>query len=280
MTCPPEPNSADLEAFAVHNPSFVTQTCLATIWKVQRKDGSKAALKCYADPAMPDERPGFALLDALAGYGAARLYAVHGGSALIEWLDGPSLGDIARAGAVEEADMRLVVVAKEIHRKPAKASADMPHLTDWFAALRTVKPPQDCSAETQHNVWRSQLLAEHLLENQSDIGPLHGDLHHDNVKISARGDLAVDAKGSVGDRIYELANGFLNPVGAAHITTSPARIQRLTRDWAQAFDTTPKTLLDWACAHAALSAAWHLRDGISADFAMLNLLWQVRDRSD
>ncbi|MEO0929893.1 MAG: aminoglycoside phosphotransferase family protein [Pseudomonadota bacterium] len=279
MTSPPEPSADILAKFDLHSPVFAAQSGLATVWKVTMADGRPAALKCYFDPTMPDERPGFAYLRALKGHGACKIYTVEDGLALMEWLDGPSLGDLARAGQVIEADERLVQTACRLLAEPTRATPDMPHLTNWLAALRDFSPPDDATALTRSNFARARTLAEKLLENQADMRPLHGDLHHDNVKSTARGDIAFDAKGIVGDRCYDLANGFLNPVDAPSIVQNPARIKHLAKSWAQAFDTTPQNLLDWACIHAALSASWHIRDGTSADFTMLNLLWDVHDGS-
>ena len=59
MISHPDPTAATLAQFQVHAPVFVAETGLATIWKVQRQDGSPAALKCYHDDTMPGEGPGF-----------------------------------------------------------------------------------------------------------------------------------------------------------------------------------------------------------------------------
>ena len=209
------------------------------------------------------------------GQGAAKLYALQQGAALLEWLDGPSLADVSRNGKDNEANARLVQTACRLHAKPATATGDMPKLTDWFAALRDIQPSN--APQTQMNIARSQDLAAERLSHQTDIRPLHGDLHHDNIKGSPRGDLALDAKGIVGDRAYELANGFLNPIGAKAVVRDTNRIKHLAQSWGQAFEIKANILLDWACAHAALSAAWHIRDGSDADMTMLNLLWKVRD---
>lgn len=280
MTSPPEPAAATLSKFNVHNPVFTAQSGLANVWKVQRADGTPAALKCYFDSRMPDERPGFSLLKSLNGQGAARLYAIGEGDALLEWLDGPSLGDLSRGGDDTKANERLIQTACRIHTTATKPSSDMPHLTDWFAALRKGSPTVNSSAQTKTNFKRAQTLAADLLARQTDIRPLHGDLHHDNIKQSARGDLAFDAKGIIGDRAYELANAFKNPIDADAIVQDPRRIGNLAQSWGQAFGVKPKTLLDWACVHAALSAAWHIRDGENPDMTMLHMLWDSRDASE
>lgn len=280
MTSPPEPGAALLRSFKVDRPVLVTQTTLATIWKVRRADGQPAALKYYHDSAMPDERPGFALLDAWRGQGAARLYALRDAAALLEWLEGPTLGDLARGGQMTDADQRLVATAVRLHATPVRATADMPQLADWCRALRDHATPLSVPAKARHNMDRARTIARDLIAAQTDIRPLHGDLHHDNVICAPRGDLAFDAKGIVGDKAYELATGFLNPIDAPDIICEPAYIRQRCAMWGQAFGVAPKRLLDWAAMHAALSAAWHLRDGGTPNFKILNALWTVRDGSE
>ncbi len=280
MTSLPEPDRATLARFNVQNPVFITKTSLAIIWKVQCADGTTAALKSYHDHGMDDEGPGFSLLKALNGQGAAKLYALDRGTALLEWVDGPALGDLSRADKDIEANARLVKTACQLHAKPAKASRDMPHLSDWFAALRKTAPPATLTDQTRRNLRRSKDLIARLLATQTDIRPLHGDLHHDNIRQSPRGDLAFDAKGIIGDRAYELATGFLNPMDAVAIVNDPNRIKHLMQSWGQAFEVAPQTLLDWACAHAALCACWRIRAGAAPDAGTLNLLWDIRNGSE
>ncbi|MDX8354451.1 aminoglycoside phosphotransferase family protein [Cognatiyoonia sp. IB215182] len=280
MTFSPEPAASVLEAFSVDQPVFITQTTLATIWKVTRKNQERAALKIYHDPTIPDERAGFDLLDVWHGQGAAQLFGVRNGAALLEWLDGPTLGDLARNGQLEQADARLVAAAVRLHETPAQAKQDMPDLDRWCRALRRNELPSALPEHARHIMQRARKLADALITEQTDVRPLHGDLHHDNIICSPRGDLAFDPKGIVGDRAYELATGFLNPVGAPETVRNPARVLRRSAMWGQAFDVAPERLLDWAAMHVALSAAWQLDDGRIPDFDMLHLLWAVRDGSE
>ena len=57
---------------------------------------------------MGAERHGFALLAALNGRGAAKVYQTTQNAALTEWLSGPHLGDLTRNGQDKEAAKKLV----------------------------------------------------------------------------------------------------------------------------------------------------------------------------
>jgi streptomycin 6-kinase len=277
MTSHLEPPAHILAHFSINTPVFTDQSGIATIWKVQRSDGHPAALKCYLNGDMKNEAPGFAFLQSCAGQGAAQIYDVTPGAALIEWLGGTSLGDLSRNGQDALANRHLIKTACKIHTNTITAPPDLPHLNDWFSALHNGTVPADWSTTTQHNMQKARDLSEVLLANQTDLRPLHGDLHHDNIKRGTRGYRAFDAKGVIGDRAFELANAFKNPIGAEKTVRNPRRIKHLAQSWGQAFGVSPHHLLSWACAYCALSYTWHINDGDDPDTTMLNLLFEARD---
>jgi streptomycin 6-kinase len=84
--------------------------------------------------------------------------------------------------------------------------------------------------------------------------PLHGDFHHDNVIDWARGWLAIDAKGLIGDPHYELANVFRNPYRAKLLVAQPARIEALADTFARNLEVDRRRTLAWAAVHSAISA--------------------------
>lgn len=251
MTCPPD---TVLQQLGLSDPLHIVETTIANVWKVTRADGEPAALKIYKNRDPKGEDIGFRLTAALDGKGTAKTYAFADGIALLEWLDGPSLGDLSRSGQDNEATARLIKVADQIHTAPK--NLELTPLADNFDPLLTLQVSPTWPAITQQGILQGQHMAKQLLANQHDIRPLHGDLHHDNIKDSTRGYLAFDAKGLIGDRAYELANAFQNPVGSDALLTDRARARRLANTWAQHWETTPTRLLSWAAAHSALSMTW------------------------
>ena len=243
---------APLAEFNASNPEFITKTAIATIWKVQSPHGP-AALKLYHKPDMGTERNGFTLMATLNGNGAAKVYQTTQNAALTEWLNGPALGDLTRSGQDDLAAKELADVAIALH-KNMPTTANLPTLTARFHALKTLR--FDCPAAAKHSLLHAQTLTEHLLKTQTDIRPLHSDLHHDNIRRTPRGTLAFDAKGLFGERSFELANAFRNPKGAEPLHRDPARIRHLAQSWGQAFAVSPQRLLQWAAAKCALSIAW------------------------
>lgn len=274
MTVPNLPDVDSLEGFRVSNPLFVEETALATIWKVQLANGHPAALKIYHGSDMRNEGAGFDLLELWDGRGAARLFARNENAALVEWLDGHSIGDLTRAHEDEKATEILVDVANRLHETPIQIPVGLPSLDDWFAGLFALEIHQTCPGAARTNIAKAQKLAEGLLVTQQDVVPLHGDLHHDNVRLGTRGYCAFDAKGVLGERTYELANAFRNPKHADQIVRNPPRIQALAETWSDRFKVDRNRLLNWAVAKCALSIAWRAQGPLVEDreFELLSML--------
>ena len=123
----------------------------------------------------------------------------------------------------------------------------------------------DVPKQTHDDIGFCRDLARHLLASQTDIRPLHGDLHHDNIRLSDRGYCAFDAKGVVGERAYELANAFRNPKGIPDLIRDPSRIARLRELWSREFQVSPRRLMQWATVKVALSISWRSGGTLIAD---------------
>jgi streptomycin 6-kinase len=240
----------------VCNPVFVTETAIANIWKVHIDQDHFAALKIYKKPDMGNEAAGFRYLEGLNGVGAVNVLWYDHNTALTEWLDGPSLGDLTRGGQHASASVELVAVAHKLHSNPPAVSIDFPELNHWFDALFRLKFSDDCASASQRDLLQCKQLARNLIDTQQDLRPLHGDLHHDNIQMGTRGYCAFDAKGVLGERAFELANAFRNPKGADQIIRDPARINFLADLWSQSFAVDRQRLLQWASVKCALSMAW------------------------
>src|SRR3989304_2650161 len=110
---------------------------------------------------------------------------------------------------------------RQLHRPRSAPPAELVCLRTWFADLlqpRAALPPllEQCRS-----------LAERVLQEEHEIRPLHGDLHHDNVlDFGARGWLAIDPKRLLGDRAFDYTTMFSNPDlcgPGIHVATRPER---------------------------------------------------------
>jgi streptomycin 6-kinase len=246
------------------DPRLVAETPRVTVWWVARADGQPAALKLLR-PGETEEARGFALLQALDGRGAVRVLACDGAALLMEWCDGPSLGDLVRAGQ----DARATeILCDTIHCLQAAdlGPSQLEPLATWFAPL--IGAPQTGELATAAD------LARTLLATSQTTAALHGDLHHDNILSSPRGWLAIDPKGVLGDPAYEPANAFRNPFSAGDLVFNPDRIAHLADCFAQRLHQPRHRLLGWAAAHCALSTFWSREDGFEPtdDLRLLPIL--------
>lgn len=245
-----------ISTFRVTSTLSLQELPKAQIWQVETQAHGRAVLKQYTAGHMGNEAAGFRVLDQLQGP-VVDIYQVTQNAALMEWLPGPSLGDISRMGNQEEADRILAEVATTIHQQTRVIKPlDPTPLATWFDALLSLSAPLRVTPLQRQNLIRGQQLAKMLLSSQEDIRPLHGDLHHENIREGARGYCAFDAKGLLGERSYELANALRHPHGLKPSHGKVDLLAQRAQLWGRIFDVSPKRLLQWGCAKSALSLVW------------------------
>ncbi|MQQ07725.1 phosphotransferase [Epibacterium sp. SM1979] len=251
---------------------------VSDVWRVVQPNGQPAVLKAYHTD-MGNEAAGFAYLDQFQGQSAARIYRVQGRAVLMEDLPGPSLGDYARSGHDMAAAQILGEVAQRL-QNTAQSTAGLLPLEQVFQPMFDAPVPAGFTAAQNMQFTTGRVLAQTLLQAQTDRVPLHGDLHHDNVLNTARGYCAFDAKGMLGDPAYELANAFRHPRKQPDWTTDVPRTLRIAPVWAAALGVTPRHLLSWAVAKVTLSIFWQARAGTikPVEFQHLQTFDQARDR--
>jgi len=209
-----------------------------------------------------EERRGAALVAWWNGNGAARVLAQDENAVLVERATGDrSLTKIARSGGDDDASRIICDVAAQLHATRNRPPPGLVPLNAWFAEL----PP---AAATHGGILRkAAATARDLLGAQLDICVLHGDLHHGNVlDFGARGWLAIDPKGLIGERGFDFANIFCNP--DFEIATAPGRLAHQARVVAEAAHLDRVRLLKWIVAYAGLSAGWTIGEGGNATLAL------------
>ncbi|MEO1611296.1 MAG: aminoglycoside phosphotransferase family protein [Pseudomonadota bacterium] len=248
--------------FGVFDLTHVARTDLASIWRGRSERFGEIALKVYGEAGPRNERMAAGLLRAWRGCGAARLFAADERALLMEFVSGPRLGDLSRAGDDEEAAGRLADVARRLHELDVVAPA-LP-LADVFAPLLREDLGTITNAEVRAEVEAARRHAGALLADGAAERVLHGDLHFDNVMLAPRGWVAIDPKSYRGDPAFELANAFRNPKGAEALILDPARVERLADHFSEGLGVERRRLLRWAaakCAHSLhlgyqKSASW------------------------
>jgi streptomycin 6-kinase len=202
-----------------------------------------------------EERRGANLMARWNGNGAARVLAHHEDAILLERARGRrSLATMAREGHDDEASRIICGVAMTLHAHDGSPPTGLVPLSAWYAELSRV-----AGADTGIFTQAASTAAE-LLASPQEQCVLHGDLHHGNVlDFGARGWLAIDPKGLIGERGFDFANIFCNP--DFEIATSPGRLVRQIDVVAETARLDPARLLRWVLAYAGLSAAWTIGEG-------------------
>jgi streptomycin 6-kinase len=226
-----------------------------------RRNGGAAMLKIVA---VEEEQRGGRQMEWWSGDRAAMVLARDGEALLLERAEGGrSLAALSKNGRDDEASEIACAVAARLHAPRAAALPALMPLDTWFAALAP-------SARRQGGfLARSAAMADKLLRAPQQISVLHGDIHHDNIlDFGARGWLAIDPKGLIGERGFDFANLFCNPdmasPAAAFVRSPDIFARRLGIISSQAgIDRT--RLLQWIIAYTGLSSAWLIADGIDPE---------------
>lgn len=196
------------------------------------------------------------VLDAFDGHGAARVFEYTGGALLIERLrPGNSLVGLARDGNDEAAIEILAGVIQEMSaaRIPKRCAT----VQDWARGFERYIATRDKQVPPDLVEWAERLYVD-LSNSQRQTRLLHGDLHHDNVLFdSARGWLALDPKGVVGEVEYEIGAVLRNP---SHLFVSRAIVERRIRQFTNRLELDFERTLAWGFAQAVLSAIWEVED--------------------
>jgi streptomycin 6-kinase len=247
---------------------LIAETFSSRIWKVLRDDDSVAvvkALKPFDD--VEDELRGAHFLKWREGDGAVRLLDFEGSDMLLEYGGDRLLTSVLDADGDDAAtEIGAGVLSRLHHPAQRPAPPQLQPLRERFDALFSRAGKANGSGND--DIYRqAAAMADLLLQSTRSPLPLHGDLHHDNIVFGPRGWLAIDPKGALGDRCFDAANLFYNPLDRDALCADPQRITRMAKILSRALNLDPSRLLDFAFAYGCLSAAWHGEDGNEKDEA-------------
>jgi streptomycin 6-kinase len=221
-----------------------------------RHEGSPAMLKVAR---IPDEQSGYRLMTWWDGEGAAKVVASSAGALLLERATGArNLTQMAWSGQDDEACRILCDAAARLHAPRRRPLPELHPLEAWFQPLFQLTPEHAALVPAADT-------ARQLLTAPYAVGPLHGDLHHENVlDFAERGWLAIDPHGLLGERTFDYANIFTNPDlsdPSRPLATLPGRLEARLDVVINATGVEPERLLRWIIAWTGLSAAWFIGDG-------------------
>ncbi|HMO58861.1 MAG TPA: aminoglycoside phosphotransferase family protein [Roseiflexaceae bacterium] len=253
-----DPLPAYLTAWQLANPQLLTQTNTSRIYTATH-DSQPVILKLLAAGEV-DEQRGALALHHFAGHGAVHLLRADAGAQLLEYASGDELITLVERGADTEATRMIAQVIGQLHSVPQDSPpAGLMPLDRWFADLFT-RAAVDQQTNVDSIYVRGAALTRRLLATPRDIRVLHGDIHHRNIRQSARGWLAFDPKGIVGERTYDCANTLCNPP-IPELVHNETRLLATAAILADALELDVWRVLAFTYAYACLNASWWLRLG-------------------
>ncbi|WP_299933937.1 aminoglycoside phosphotransferase family protein [uncultured Pelagimonas sp.] len=258
---------AALTTFGLTHPCELTRTGIAELWRVRGPQGQDWVLKLYHGQSMGNETHGVALMRAWGNVSSTHVPCIHGqikNALVMDFLPGKTLGDGLRNGDWR-ANKDLGAFARDLHSLPLPPMPNFPILEEWFALLFELHISPDCPEDFKHDMGKAQNLARHLLGTQTDVRPLHGDLHHDNVFYEDQGFRTIDAKGVIAEPAYELANAMRNPKGCGGDLRNVGLQKERLRWFSQSLQVDQKRLAQWATAKCAWSIALRAKGTQKAD---------------
>lgn len=258
----PEHLRACERAWRIRVTGLVPDLSYHVAWLAEGADGARCVLKL--SPPADEFGLEIAALGAYRGDGICRLVQADEARAamLLERLEpGVSLWgtDPADPAADEAATRSAAALMRRLWR-----TVPEPHpfrtLSSWSRALPAALARPDTPLPREL-LRRADALRLELLQNPERL-LLHADLHHGNILSATRQPLlAIDPKGIVGPRGYEVGPFLMNPTpGLAQQPGLRAILERRAAIFAEALELPRGEVVAWGLVHAALSACWSAED--------------------
>ena len=241
-------------AWAVGEAVLLAEGVGGQVWRA-RRSGEPVVVKHVSSQAASDAAAALAYLGRRDGAGAVRLLAADGDWQMLEDAGVRTLTHVLDRDGDAAATAIAAEVLRALHAPSDRPAAGLQTMAERFVALETAAR-RDGGLFSEAEACLRGLSAEAV-----PAQALHGDLHHDNILFGARGWLAIDPHGVLGDPAYDAANLLYNPLDRQDLRTDPMRARRLAEVLAPAVDRPPTAVLGYGFCHACLSAAWHLEDG-------------------
>lgn len=196
------------------------------------------------------------------GRGSARLIAANPeeGWMLIErLLPGTRLVDVLNE---QQAIPIAVSVMQRLWAPVTEPQLFIP-LEEWLRSLKQLNTEASLQQLVSKKL-RDFVIgrAEELLSNQGEPVLLHGDLHHYNILQHQSEWLAIDPKGIIGEREFEIGAFLRNPFC---VVEDPLEIQELARNLDWVIDLTSfnrERVLSWCIIQAILCVCWYVEDAM------------------
>ena len=266
-----------LTLWDLSNPQPLAQTPTSHVYTVTH-DHTTVVLKILTSYGV-EERVGALALSHFKGHGAVRLLRSDDDAQLLEYAEGETVASLVANGQDEAATAIIGDVVNALHANAEPPPAGVTPLQRWFRSL-FAKADQDRKNGLETIFMRAAQRAETVFAQPHEPRVLHGDIHHENIRQSARGWLAFDPKGLYGERTYDLANTLCNPRPFyGTVVTDEARLLRNAGILAETCGIDRSRVLLFLHLYVCLSASWGLEGSdVGWDVATLLRIAEIAER--
>jgi streptomycin 6-kinase len=146
---------------------------------------------------------------------------------------------------------------------PAPEGNQFPSMDTWCRGFDRYQKTYGKSGPVPNEIIQdAQTMSKELLDTQSEHLLLHGDLHHMNILRSKEGMwLAIDPKGVLGEKAFEVAPLLYNPVSDLQHKNGVDQIVDLRLEvLIQHTDLDHYRILLWSYVRTALSLIWEIEE--------------------
>ncbi len=155
---------------------------------------------------------------------------------------------------------RIAAILMQKLWRPVPEEHPFRPLQSWTRALLDYQP-HDSDPLPHRLIDKARGLLNDLLQADEPT-LLHADLHHDNILTASREPyLAIDPKGIVGPRGYDVGPFLMNPT--PELATRPELghiLSRRVKIFSEMLNMDAREVASWGVIHAVLSACWSVED--------------------
>jgi streptomycin 6-kinase len=160
-------------------------------------------------------------------------------------------------------DEEAVHVASQIMKKlwvAAPKNSNIETVVDRENSLKRIarQHPNGFGPISKEKMEEALKLFEQLNREMNQPYLLHGDLHHYNILKNGDSWTAIDPKGLIGDREYDVIQYLLNKLPETNVKET---IEKRINIFVKELDLDKERLLLRGFSHAVLSTCWTIEDG-------------------
>lgn len=225
-----------------------------------KSDGVEVVIK-ICNPNDKEFKTEAATLKLFNGDGSVKLLDedLEKGILLLEKLEpGNSLNNMED----EESATKIIANLMKKLWKPIPKQHNFPNLTDWATGFDWYYQhlKQTEKLIPRKTVKEAETIFKNLLNNPNEQFLLHGDLHHGNVLSSGKQWLAIDPKGVIGEREYEVAAMLRNPHKKLLASKDPEKmIRKRIEILSEILEFDNNRMIKWGYAQTILSVIWNIQ---------------------